>query len=286
MARKKSIIVDLLKIVSEIFSQLPGWAVILFPPVIGAVSYFTVKFLIQNRWQTMFPGDIGFFLTNIITIFIFGFTSIAALKGFIAQRSRKDLLKNTLSIDELKLLDWEQFELLIAEIYRREGFSVEEKGGRGPDGGIDIKAKAPNGEVHIIQCKHYRTSKVGVKFVRELYGVLYRESADKAVLVATGDYTNDAVEFAKGQNIELIDGKKLVQRIKSLNSKQLLNEISNAEKISTESRTPTKEPLINSSKLCPKCGAELTKRISRRGSNRGNEFWGCSKFPQCKYTET
>lgn len=29
--------------------------------------------------------------------------------------------------------------------------------------------------------------------------------------------------------------------------------------------------------LCPKCGAEMVKRRSKKG-----EFWGCSKFPDCK----
>lgn len=38
-------------------------------------------------------------------------------------------------------------------------------------------------------------------------------------------------------------------------------------------------------KICPRCGAELVKRIARKGSNAGQEFYGCKGFPNCRYTE-
>ncbi len=36
------------------------------------------------------------------------------------------------------------------------------------------------------------------------------------------------------------------------------------------------------SMICPACGAEMVKRTARRGSNAGNQFWGCSSFPRCR----
>lgn len=35
-------------------------------------------------------------------------------------------------------------------------------------------------------------------------------------------------------------------------------------------------------KKCPECGAEMTKR---KGKKTGKEFWGCSKYPECKGIE-
>ena len=35
---------------------------------------------------------------------------------------------------------------------------------------------------------------------------------------------------------------------------------------------------------CPKCGRDLRKVVARKGRNAGNEFWGCSGFPECDYT--
>ncbi len=33
---------------------------------------------------------------------------------------------------------------------------------------------------------------------------------------------------------------------------------------------------------CPKCGGGMVRRITKRGSNAGNSFWGCSSYPACK----
>jgi len=38
-----------------------------------------------------------------------------------------------------------------------------------------------------------------------------------------------------------------------------------------------------SQNLCPKCGSELVLRVAKRGTNRGNEFYGCSGYPRCRY---
>ncbi|MEA2091798.1 MAG: topoisomerase DNA-binding C4 zinc finger domain-containing protein, partial [Campylobacterota bacterium] len=35
---------------------------------------------------------------------------------------------------------------------------------------------------------------------------------------------------------------------------------------------------------CPKCGSELILRVARKGANAGNEFYGCSNYPKCRYT--
>lgn len=34
--------------------------------------------------------------------------------------------------------------------------------------------------------------------------------------------------------------------------------------------------------LCPKCGAPMIKRVASRGTNAGNEFYGCSNYPKCR----
>jgi hypothetical protein len=40
-------------------------------------------------------------------------------------------------------------------------------------------------------------------------------------------------------------------------------------------------PLLAQS--CPKCGAELVKRIANKGAHKGSEFLACSGFPACRY---
>lgn len=34
-------------------------------------------------------------------------------------------------------------------------------------------------------------------------------------------------------------------------------------------------------RLCPKCGKSMVLRTARRGVHTGQQFWGCSGFPQC-----
>ena len=33
---------------------------------------------------------------------------------------------------------------------------------------------------------------------------------------------------------------------------------------------------------CPKCGSPMVMRETKKGPNKGNKFWGCSKFPKCR----
>lgn len=35
---------------------------------------------------------------------------------------------------------------------------------------------------------------------------------------------------------------------------------------------------------CPRCGGDLVLRVAQKGKNWGSEFFGCSNYPNCKYT--
>jgi len=35
---------------------------------------------------------------------------------------------------------------------------------------------------------------------------------------------------------------------------------------------------------CPKCGNEMRLRETKKGENKGKQFWGCSSFPRCRST--
>lgn len=90
--------------------------------------------------------------------------------------------------------------------------------------------------------------------------------------VTSGAYTEAAQEFAQGLNVELIDGGKLVDMI------DLARKKPTALAIKNESEQLAITP------VCPKCGAEMNKRVGRLGNTAGKEFWGCSTFPECNGT--
>ena len=38
-------------------------------------------------------------------------------------------------------------------------------------------------------------------------------------------------------------------------------------------------------RTCPRCGSPLVIRKTKKGPNAGQQFYGCSAFPKCRYTE-
>lgn len=105
-----------------------------------------------------------------------------------------------------------EFEHLCGTLLQKMGFDVEQTKASG-DGGIDLIATNSQPLLegkYIIQCKRFSGS-VGEPIIRDLYGVVCSERANKGILITTGTFTNTAIRFAAGKQLELIDGKKLSQ---------------------------------------------------------------------------
>jgi predicted RNA-binding Zn-ribbon protein involved in translation (DUF1610 family) len=52
-----------------------------------------------------------------------------------------------------------------------------------------------------------------------------------------------------------------------------------------EANTVIEESVTETSLICPKCGGKLVLRTAKKGSNAGNQFYGCSNFPKCRYIQ-
>jgi restriction system protein len=118
-----------------------------------------------------------------------------------------DLVFGLSSATNLMDLNPYEFEQLVANVFEKMG--LESRLTRSSrDGGVDCVAydKRPvlGGKV-VIQAKRYRHT-VGVSAVRDLYGTMMNEGANKGILVTTSGYGPDAFDFAKDKPIELIDG--------------------------------------------------------------------------------
>jgi four helix bundle suffix protein len=50
------------------------------------------------------------------------------------------------------------------------------------------------------------------------------------------------------------------------------------------STTPADPPRTALAPNCPQCGKPMALRTARKGPNSGNQFWGCSGYPECKGT--
>ena len=204
-------------------------------------------------------------LGKMVSMVLLGCAALSAVNSLKKAR-RLDSQKD---IDSLRALDWKEFEELVGEAYRRQGYSVGENQGAGPDGGIDLILKK-EGLVTLIQCKQWRTLKVGVKVIRELFGVMSAQKAQKGIVISSGEFTRDAVAFANSNSIELVNGSKLLA---------LIGEVQKEPKI--EKLSPAIE---NVEKQCPACGGDMVKRVAKKGPHAGTQFWGCKGYPKCKST--
>lgn len=178
-------------------------------------------------------------------------------------------------------LSWQRFEHLVGESFRRQGFSVKETGGAGADGGVDLELRR-GGELHLVQCKHWKALKVGVEVVRELYGAMAARGAASGCVVTSGHFTAAARDFAAGRNLRLIDGAAL---------QALLRDAQRAPAVPAPTAVRPTAPQASvrpaasaEPPACPQCGQAMVRRTATRGAHEGRSFWGCTGFPACRGT--
>lgn len=186
---------------------------------------------------------------------------------FIHNGSKKTEFEWTLEL--LMSLEWKRYEEICREFLKitEHEKNLVELTKTGADGGIDLKIyDKKNKLIGIGQCKAYN-SKITVEKIRELYGVMASEKAEKGYFFTTSTFTSDCIEFAKDKKIDLISGNQQIEIIKSLKpEKQRF-----LYHFATEGdyTTPT----------CARCDTKMVKRTAKE---KGNEFWGCSNYPKCK----
>jgi restriction system protein len=168
---------------------------------------------------------------------------------------------------DVRSLDWFQFEKLVGILFQQEGFAVQRFGGTDPDDGIDLTA-TKNGITFGVQCKQWKTWRVGVKEVRAFLRALHDQHFSHGILVTLEGYTKEAADFAQGNQIDLLDEPLLLQ---------------NLEEVSW-TRNPAFAAVLNDPvKFCPKCESEMVLRTATTGTRIGSQFWGCKRYPQCSF---
>ncbi len=269
--------------VIDVMAMLPWWA---------GVAIAVVGYLVLHRLATPVaitaaqPGQMGSLVAqSMVAAFAYAGQYLVPLVGligaaisFFRRKKRVALVTDVAqaqSADALDGMSWLEFEMLVGEAFRLQGYRVTETGGGGPDGGIDL-ALTKDTEKFLVQCKQWKAYKVSVNVVRELYGVMAATGAAGSFVVTSGRFTDDARKFAEGRNVQLIDGPKLFTMIKQ--AKQSMAATVQPATSKPQMATARAEAATS----CPLCSSSMVKRTARNGSNAGNEFWGCSTFPKCR----
>jgi restriction system protein len=130
-----------------------------------------------------------------------------------------------------------------------------------------------NGQlVMIIQCKAWDAYRVGVKPVRELFGVMAADKVANGAFFTTGEFSSEAEEWARDKNLDLVNGREFLNRIKQLTAEQQSSLLAIAT--AGDYTTPT----------CPSCGVKMVTRTASKGPSEGREFYGCRNYPGCRQT--
>jgi restriction system protein len=255
MARRNESILDLL-------AQCPWWVSV----VVSGAAFVSLKFILplihfkSMMFDSLAKGISG--AAPLVALVLLLPAPIAALNS----RRKRRLLDSQKGIDSIRALGWHEFEELVGEAYRRQGYKVAENTTPGPDEGIDLVLKKDGGLV-LVQCKQWKSVKVGVNIVRELLGVMTAKHATSGILITSGVFTHEAKNFATDKPIDLVDGTQLLQLV------------GNVQKNREISAKPAP------ANVCPKCGGEMVLRTVQKGPNPGLKFWGCSNYPKCRFSK-
>lgn len=264
----------------ELVVHLPWWAAL----GLAVMSYF-----VFHGWASQpepmvpkLPGQVAQFATATIGRSIAGILQYviplmcvagAGLSVWRRRQRRQRVARAAASpaADALNGMTWQQFEQLVGEGFRMQGYAVTETGGGGADGGVDLVLRK-GAEKYLVQCKQWRALKVGVEVVRDLYGAMAASGAAGGFVVTSGRFTNDASAFASGRNLSLIDGVQLHAMLRRVQAG-----------IAPTTASPMERP-ADSVPACPACGKTMVRRVARQGTRAGSDFWGCSGFPACRGT--
>lgn len=199
----------------------------------------------------------------------------AGLAAVWERRQRRELAKKVKTLRDLEKLTWRQFEIVVAQAYREQGWHARATGLGGPDGGIDVVIRK-NKDIRVVQCKHWDQEPVGEPLVRQLQGAIndrgLKTSAQAGIFVTTSSYTTSAVEFARRNNIELVDSKGVLRLLAPVLGTTPEEQQTTVSQLAGDQSAPR----------CPRCGSDM---VLRTNSRDGNKFLGCTKYPACRGTQ-
>lgn len=265
--RDGSVLGSLIEVLFDAMVQLP-WQISV---IAGVATYVLLRVLLA----AISPG----LALVIASLFLLP----AVLSAQESARKRK-MLDTQTGLESIRSLSWRQFEELLGEAFRREGYIVRESAHGRADGGVDLVVRNA-GSTYLVQCKQWRVYRVGVSVVREMVGLVVAHAAQGGIVVTSGRFTREAEAFASRNGVRLIDGKQLARMIADVQSRSSTLQGKHVHSGDQARELPGQhlEEPVAGPPPCPLCGRQLVLRQARRGSKAGSQFWGCTGYPRCRH---
>lgn len=118
------------------------------------------------------------------------------------------------SLDVFATIDAQRFAAVCETWFAWAGFETRNETRRTQEG-VDIwlhAARRP-GPVAIVRCKHHYDTPVGLQELREFQGVIAVFKDAHGTFTTTSTYTPEALQFARENGIDVVDGRGLLRRI-------------------------------------------------------------------------
>jgi len=195
-------------LVTRVPGPLVALIAMLFYPGIGLLVPVALN------WPLAWLVDANVIGVSLAASIIIGWLSLQ-----IGAAKRRHLVEWT---TDLRQLNSEEFEWLVGETFRREGWKVTHRGRQdAPDGNIDLEL-VRNGQHKIVQCKRWESWHVPVDEIRKFIGTatIAGLPSTSGVFVTLSDFTPSAIEEARKAGVELIGGRVLYERIAKVRRKE------------------------------------------------------------------
>jgi HJR/Mrr/RecB family endonuclease len=195
------------------------------PPILRNMLVMWVMLAVVRVFLLLSSTPVqGYFVPEPMNTLVFILCGVGLFALFVLLRRREfqafvHKVGQVNSVTDLVNLSPTEFEDMVVELYRIAGHQAKRTGEVG-DGGVDVVVQAKNGEKWIVQCKRWKGS-VGAPVVRDFYGAMQHEKADKGTIIAAGRFTQPAVEWANGKPITLYDGEKFLRAWKQAQRQKL-----------------------------------------------------------------
>ena len=181
-------------------------------------------------------------------------------------------------------IEWRRFEAVCKTLFGQAGFETRIQS-HGADGGADIWLHSVHvkqsdtdwvsthadeqGPVSVVHCKHWQAVPVTDQQLRAFHQVMTTHFVQRGTYATTTPFSPEALRFAADNNINAMDGTKLLELIAS--------------------RTPEQQQALldiafDGDYTRPTCAHCNIKMVRRASVKTRVPFWGCSNFPECKNT--
>jgi hypothetical protein len=215
-------------------------------------------------------------------------------------------------IDELRAVGSKRFEDIMAAMFERLGYQVEQTPYTNDYGRDAIMFR--DGMKFLLECKCYAADAFsGREDLQKFHSAIVTDKAVAGFFVTTGRATKGAIEFADRTSIQIISGDSLLQsylksvggvsapptytalcqecgetvthslgsrsEVKCSQGHSVAPTISLEDFSTSNPQRKTKPQRDTATPICPRCSSSMRLVKGRRG-----KFWGCSEYPACRST--